>query len=169
MKTIDYIRHEQGSMRRLVEMTMIDMTPEMFNWGPPGTANTISATFLHLVNVQDEFIHQILQGKPTLWEREKWSQRTGVENPPGMGEDWSSFKNRKVELKPMLEYKDAVWTATDAFLETLTEADLDRLVDFAGGQRPMASVLTLAAVQAAGHVGEIAALKGIQGVKGLPI
>ncbi len=145
------------------------MTDELFNYAPPGTANTISATFVHLMNVEDHFIHRIIQGKPCIWEIENWSEKTGILKPPSIGEDWSEFKYKKTAIQPLLDYKDAVWAATDTYLATLTPEELDRTVDFAGGTRTVADMLLLSASQSLSHTGEIAALKGIQGVKGLPI
>jgi hypothetical protein len=167
MDLIDYIRREQAGMRRMVEMTLKEMTPDLFNWASPGTANTISATFLHFINVEDNFVQKIIQGKPSVWESENWSQKTGVEKPPSIGEDWSSFKHRAVAIQPSLDYKSAVWAATDAYMAALTNAELDRKVKFAGGERTVAEMLMLANSQAHGHAGEIAALKGVQGAKGL--
>ena len=57
----------------------------------------------------------------------------------------------------------------DAYLATLTAAELDRKVAFAGGERTVAEMLLLAASQSLSHAGEIAALKGVQGAKGLSI
>lgn len=62
-----------------------------------------------------------------------------------------------------------MWAATDAFLATLTAEALDRKVKFAGGERTVADMLILSASQSLGHIGEIAALKGVQGVKGMSI
>jgi len=42
-------------------------------------------------------------------------------------------------------------------------------VAFAGGERTVAEMLLLAASQSLSHAGEIAALKGVQGAKGLSI
>lgn len=39
---------------------------------------------------------------------------------------------------------------------------------FIGGERPVAEVLATLVVYTMGHAGEIAALKGVLGVKGLP-
>jgi hypothetical protein len=62
-----------------------------------------------------------------------------------------------------------VWAATDAYLSSLTPADLDRKVKLGARELTVAEMLLLAASQALSHTGEIAALKGVQGAKGLPI
>ena len=72
-------------------------------------------------------------------------------------------------IQPIAAYQVAVWAATDAFVAGLTPAELDRKVKFAGGERSVADMLHLACAQALGHAGEIAALKGVLGAKGLPI
>lgn len=169
MNIFEYIQRSFAGLRRTVESTMRDMTPELFNWAPPGTANTISATYVHFIHTEDHFIQGIIQGKPTVWENGGWSTRTGINKPPDIGEDWSSFKKRPTDLQPLLDYKAAVWAATDAYLAGLTQAELDRMVKFGNGERTVAEMLMLAVSQAHGHMGEIAALKGIQGVKGLAI
>jgi hypothetical protein len=169
MNTIELIKHDMAGMRRMVNMTMENMTAELFNWAPPGTANTISATFVHFINTEDNFVHKVIQGKPSVWENGGWSQKTGVQKLPSIGEDWSYFKHQQIVIQPLLEYMAAVWADTDAYLENLQEAELDRKVKFAGGERSVADMLLMAASQSLSHNGEIAALKGIQGVKGLSI
>jgi len=168
MNVIEYIRGEMASVRRTVDRIMKDMTAEVFNWAPPGTANTISATFIHLINVEDNFIQKVIQGKPSVWESSAWSEKTGVQKTPSIGEDWSEFKHRQVSIQPLLDYKDAVWAATDAYLATLTAEELDRKVKFAGGERTAGEMLRLSASQSHSHAGEIVALKGLQGIQGLP-
>ena len=169
MNVIEYIQREMAGVRRMVDMTMKDMTTELFNWASPGTANTISATFIHFMNVEDNFIQKIIQGKPSIWESSAWSEKTGVQKPPSIGEDWSEFKHRQIAIQPLLDYEVAVWAATDAYLAKLTVDELDRKVKFAGGERTVAEMLLLSASQSLSHNGEIAALKGIQGAKGLSI
>ena len=169
MEIFEYIKRQMAGMRRQVEMTMKDVTPEQFNWAPPGTANTISATFIHLTSVEDGFVQAFLQGKPRVWDAAGWSDRTGIIKTPAIGESWDAFKNAGLEPAPFLEYQKAVWAATDAYLAGLTVEELDRKVNFAGGERSVADMLMMAANQALAHTGEIAALKGVQGAKGLPI
>lgn len=169
MDAIEYIKREIADVRRMVEGTMKDMTDEIFDYVPGGTTNTISATFVHLMNAEDHFIQKIIQGKPSIWETENWSEKTGISKPPGMGGGWDDFKENHTEIQPLLDYKAAVWAATDAYLASLTTEDLDREVNFAGGIRTVADILLLTASHSLSHNGEIAALKGLQGVKGLPI
>jgi len=169
MEVLEYIQHQIRDCRHTIDGIMKNMTDELFNWPSPGTANTISATFVHFIHSEDHFIQTIIQGKPTLWESDHWSEKTGVAKPPHIGEDWSNFKHMHITLPPLLEYQHAVWAATNAYLTTLTPQELDRKVKFAGGERSVADMLILSISQSLAHAGEIAALKGIQGAKGLPV
>ena len=169
MEILDYMRRQMAAVRSKVSMTMKDVTVEQFNWAPPGTMNTISATFIHLTSVEDDFVQGILQGKPRIWDAGKWSEKTGVKKTPGIGENWDEFKHLHLEPAAFLEYEQAVWAATDAYLAGLTAEDLDRKVKLGPRELTVAELLIMAANQSLSHAGEIAALKGVQGAKGLPI
>ena len=117
MNVIEYIRRQMAGMRRSINGNMQNMTGELFNYPSPGTANTISATYVHLIFAEDEFVQGVLQGKTTVWETGKWSEKVGIPKPPEIGEDWSNFKHQQLPIQPQLDYAAAVWAATDAYLE----------------------------------------------------
>lgn len=48
-----YIKYEINAIRMVLDAGMAGLTEEQFNWAPPGTANSISANFLHLVSGED--------------------------------------------------------------------------------------------------------------------
>jgi hypothetical protein len=169
MEIINYMHRQMASMHSTVESTMMDVTVEQFNWAPPGTMNTISATFIHLTSVEDNFVQGILQGKPRIWDSCGWSEKTGVKKTPSIGENWDEFKHLHLTPAKFLEYQKAVWAATDAYMAGLTAKDLDRKVMLGKRELTAAELLIMAIHQSLSHTGEIAALKGIQGAKGLPI
>jgi len=74
----------------------------------------------------------------------------------------------QVPLASVLAYAQVVQAATRAYLAGLTPQGLDRQVDFAGRKLPVAEVLMMSVVHTACHAGEMAAIKSMQGVKGLP-
>ena len=87
-------------VRAMVDRTMDGVTDDLFNWAPPGTANTISATFCHLMNVEDNIIQTVLQGKTSIWDRDGWSGKTGIQKPPHIGEDWSAYQQMTIAIDP---------------------------------------------------------------------
>lgn len=168
MTTVEYIRDLNTHMRRLVDDAMRDTTTAQFNWAPPGTASPISAILIHLLTSEDYFIQEVLQEKPRLWESAGWSEKTGVKDTPDFGGNWEAFKQMILPMEPALDYQAAVRHATDAYLEKMTLADLDRRVKFAGRMDTVAYIFTHTICHTITHAGEIAAVKGIQGGKGLP-
>jgi hypothetical protein len=168
MDTIEFIRQLVAAVRHQADDSMKDTSVEQFNWTPPGTANPISAIFVHLLNSEDFFVQVIMQEKPRLWEEGGWSEKTGVKNIPGFGNTWDEFKHASLALEPVLGYQQVVRAATDAYLDKLTPDALERKVKFGGGERSVAAMFILLASHTLCHAGEIAALKGVQGGKGLP-
>ena len=169
MEILDYMHRQMVRMRSTVDMTMKDVTVEQFNWAPPGTMNTISATYIHFTSVEDSFVQVILQGKPRIWDAGGWSEKTGVKKTPGIGENWDEFKHLHLGPAAFFEYQKAVWAATDTYMAGLTAEDLDRKVKLGPRELTVAELLLMSANQSLSHIGEIAALKGVQGAKGLPV
>jgi hypothetical protein len=163
-----YLKQQMANAHRQVEAVMKDVTEEQFNWLPPGTINPISAILVHVLAGEDFFIQTILQGKPRGWETQGWGAKIGIQAPPGPGSSWEVFKTTRIPVAPVLAYGKAIQAATDAYLDTLTAEELDRQVTFAGRVVPAAEVLEILVVHIASHAGEMAAVKGMQGVKGLP-
>lgn len=169
METIAYIQQQIAGARRLFDAALQNTTDEQLNWRPPvDTVNPISVTALHVLGSEDIFIQQILLGQPRLWESEGWANKLGVAEPPGRGGGWDEVRNATISVEAVLAYQAALRAATDTYLATLTAEALDRPVNVMGGERPLATVLILLAHHACSHAGEIATVKGMQGLKGLP-
>lgn len=168
MDVIEYIRHQVQTQRRLCGATIQGMTEEQFNWSPPGTANPIRTTLLHMIAAEDNHIQHVVQGLPLVWETGGWGEKIGISTPPGGGRGWDEAKDVVLALEPVLAYQAAVYAATDAYLQQVTPEELDRQVRFLGRDQSIGQVLATATAHVVGHAGEIAALRGIQGVKGLP-
>ncbi len=167
MDAIAYINKQVAGMRRLVDGTVGDLTIEQFNWTPPGTCNPIGATFTHLHVSEDRFVQGVILSKPLVWEKGGWGAQVGLSQIPGRGV-WDEIRSASLSFDSVKGYAQAVRAATDAYLATLTPDELDHQVTIFGGERPVADVLVTLIVHTLGHAGEIAALKGAQGAKGLP-
>ena len=162
MDAIEFIRQLVAGVRRQTDEAMKDLTVEQFNWTPPGSANPISAIFVHFLNSEDAFVQTQMQGKPKIWDEGGWAEKTGVKVPPGYSGGWEEVRNMTLSLEPLLAYQQAVRAATDAVLEKLTPDELNRVVKTARGERSVATIFTLVVNHALIHSGEIGALKGIQ-------
>jgi len=168
MNATQFIRQQVAEAGGLSDAAMAGVTDEQFNWLPPGTINPIKSTLLHTVGGEDLFFQLIIQGRPPLWATGGWAGRIGLAQTPGGGQGWEEARNTVLALAPVLAYAAAVRDATHEYLARLTEDELDRRVDFFGRESSVADVLAGFVSHTACHAGEIAAVKGMQGLQGLP-
>jgi hypothetical protein len=138
------------------------MTPEQYNWKPGGTANPVAKTHVHAMTAVDLFINGTL-GTGMSWKA--FAAEQGL--PANPMEIWSF--SGEVSLDAMKQYSATVQKAAIDYVSGLTDADLDREVDTAFfGKQTAAFMIGLAGIHAMGHGGDMSAVKGLQGLKGLP-
>lgn len=171
MNATTFLREQVQLAHQLLEATMTDVTHEQAHWQPPGTANPLSATYVHAVASEDAVIQMVLQGGTPLYAS-TWADKTGIsEAQPLSTPEWA--RRVQVDLPIMRGYVQAVHAATDAYLATLTDDDLGRVVDMSHlgmGQPTVSYILNRMLL---GHIdnmcGEISCLKGLQGGRGYPM
>jgi hypothetical protein len=85
----------------------------------------------------------------------------------GMEPDWAVT----LDINLFRQYAAAVYGATDEYLATVSDAELDRIVEpgFAPPMPVRSFIANLLAWHVATHQGEISALKGVQGFNGLDL
>jgi hypothetical protein len=167
MELIDFIRAQADSALRNIATSMEDLTDEVVNWDHGGTTNTIAQILAHLMSGQDLLIADKIGGGRTLHES-GWAARTGI--PLDRTQIWTKGAWR-LDLPAFDDYRRAVEAQSRRYLDSIGPADLDR--EFAwirGPEQPVHRLLqTIFINHALGHCGEISALKGTRGLKGLPI
>ena len=168
MNVAQFVHQQVAEAHSLNDAAVAGVTDEQFNWLPPGTMNPIKSTWLHAVGGEDLFFQLIIQGRPPLWATGGWADRVGLAQTPGGGQGWEEARSATLALAPVREYAEAVRDATHEYLARLTEDELDRRVDFFGRESSVADVLARFVSHTACHAGEIAAVKGMQGLQGLP-
>jgi hypothetical protein len=170
MDTLSYIRDSLKWGHEIIAMVVADLTPEMAHDCPPGLANPIGATYAHAVAGEDGVVNGLLRGQSPLYAT-TWAGRTGISDPQfQQSTEWA--RSVQVDAAQLAEYFQAVAADTDAWLGSLTEADLDRELDLTSqglGKRTLGWCLHALVI---GHLhnmaGEISALKGTQGAQGYP-
>jgi uncharacterized damage-inducible protein DinB len=97
----------------------------------PGV-NPIGWLIWHLTRVQDHHMAEILD-QPQVWVEGGWAARFGLrENPDNTGYGHDAARVAQVQpesVQTLSAYYAAVAERTTRFLEQVTEADLDRIVD----------------------------------------
>jgi hypothetical protein len=155
----------------LLEQVVGGLADVHLHWHPPGTANTIAATYAHVVGSEDVFVQETLLGRRPLGE-EAWAGRTGIGLPvPRRGADWLQWSRRvRVDVAAARAFAAAFHAATDGCLVGLDPDALARppSAPIPGGQTLSWLVNNLLVEHAALHAGEIAVLRGVQGMQGLP-
>jgi len=150
-----------------------DLTDEQLHYRPLGKGNHIAFAFWHAVRTEDSVINFLLQKKPPVWNAGGWDKKFGMD-PRAQGTGMSAEQAaalRIAGLGDFLEYSDKVFKGTEAYLETLKEAELDRVEEFQFlGKRSFGSVIGGVVLHHGScHLGEIWYVKGLMGLKGCPI
>ncbi|MGO4188939.1 mycothiol transferase [Pseudarthrobacter sp. TAF60_1] len=120
-----------GRIRETVEATLNGLDDEALVRRPAGTGNSIAWLIWHLSRVEDAQVASAA-GLDQVWTSQAFAGRFGLpltERDTGYGH--SSHQVDAVQATPelLLEYYDAVHRQTVGFLKTLTDDDLDRVVD----------------------------------------
>lgn len=171
MDSVSYLREDLRWAHEFLEMVMQDVTSEQLAWQPPGNANPIGATYVHAVCSEDAVLNSLLLGdRPPLYES-TWQGKTGISKPQWSSEpDWA--REVEVNLPQAREYAQAVYRASEDHLASLKPEDLAReldLTDWDFGRRTLAWVFSSLLISHMHNmIGEISALKGLQGAKGYP-
>jgi hypothetical protein len=165
------LRQQLTGYHDILEQTIADCPQDALDKNLPGaTITSIGSIYAHLVLSEDGIVHGMLQGKPPIYKAQNWALRTGVQmpDPAGLNPEWA--RSVRMKVPAFREYAKAVYAATDAYVTGLSDADLERKVQtgFIGEQTVGFVITNVLGWHAAQHTGEIAALKGVQGLKGLP-
>ncbi|MXX18837.1 MAG: DinB family protein [Dehalococcoidia bacterium] len=168
MDARDLLRAQFAWVHQLLEGTMSDCSQETADHRDEGWAiSPISAIYAHVGMTQDGIVHGLVQGRPTLLESEGWDAKLGLE--AAGPRDASSWADKRFDLATVRDYLAAVQAATDAFLADAEDEVLQRSMETPmGEQRVIDMLANVGVVHVASHWGEIAALRGVQGEKGLP-
>ena len=127
-------------------------------------ANSIDWLVWHLTRVQDDHVAGVA-GTPQVWTSAGWAQRCGLpfgESEHGYGHTSAQVAAVNLDAATLLGYHDAVCDATLTFLGTLTDVDLDRVVDKAWDPPVTMSVRLVSVIaDSLQHAGQAAFIRGI--------
>ncbi|MCC7363000.1 MAG: hypothetical protein IT303_01410 [Dehalococcoidia bacterium] len=160
----------QFQMAKLVfDAATGDLTDDLATKRVPGaTIGAILPIYAHILVGLDLLARQTAQGLEPLAADPGWQQRTGIPSPSLMQvPGWSDAPYQLVGLR---DYATDVFQSLFDYLAAAPDTDLDRQVPgITGGTVSLAqSIGALGLVHLSAHTGEIAALKGVHGAKGLP-
>ncbi len=141
------------------------LSAEELHQRPAPESNPIGWLMWHLSRVQD-FAVSSMSAQETVWVRDGWYERFNMAPDPayrGNGdtnEQVDAFASPPAET--LLDYYRAVRANTDAFLDSLNEADLERMVPPVRGTElvPLRERLPGIIVESIHHGGQVCYARG---------
>lgn len=163
------LQQQMQALHGTLEAAIGDCSPEVLARKFPGsTINSIGAIYAHTIFGEDGLLNGLVRGGTPVYFTGGWAEKVGLEMPQGgLEPDWSPA----LDLGLFRQYAAAVYASMDEYLASVTDAELDRVIDpgFAPAMPVRAFVANLLAWHVATHQGEVSALKGVQGMNGLDL
>jgi uncharacterized damage-inducible protein DinB len=165
VRTNEVLLDAFGRLPALVRCAVRDLSPEQLAWAPADGANTIGWLVWHLTRIQDDHVADV-RGTEQVWADGGWAPRFGLPAgtlDTGYGHGAEQVAAVRAEsAQALVAYYDAVHTRTVAYLEGLSDGDLDRVVDDAWDPPVTLGVRLVSVVNDdAQHVGQAAYLRGL--------
>ena len=106
-----------------LEGTLGDITEEPAHRVPAGKANSVAASYAHIVVSEDMIVNGMLRGAPPLFAT-SWAGKTGLnEIMPMPGPEWVHYfdwtRKAHADLPRLREYAQAVYANTNEYLASL--------------------------------------------------
>jgi hypothetical protein len=171
MDTLALIRHETNAAYAWLDNIVSDINHAQANWQPPGTANCIAASYAHALISADVDLNRHFHGRTPIISGE-WGPRVGLHDL--FADDFAS--RGEIRWDDLHEYGIEVTRCVGALVDALTLDDLSRNFEMmatdAGEPVSLGIWKGIDIYRLHGwshirmHGGEIACLKGMQGLTG---
>ena len=132
MDSKDVVVEALGRIRGLLGMSLKGLTAEQLAFRPSEQANSIAWLAWHLTRVQDHHLSD-LAGREQAWIADGWHARFG--KPADPGDTGQRYTPEQVAgIRPagpqlLLDYHNAVYRRSVEYLQGVTPADMDRVLD----------------------------------------
>jgi len=171
LDAITILRQSLKQGHDIIEQGVAGLSREQLNHRTPGsTIHSIAVVYAHTVMSEDYLINNKVHPQPLLFERSAWADKVGIDMIPFGSSDadrWVASVS-DCNFEALRAYAEEVYRESDEYLGTLSEADLDATVTFIDEMSIGAYLANVLVWHAVHHGGEICALKGVLGRKGLP-
>jgi hypothetical protein len=151
-------------VRDAVHPAVNGLTPEELTYRLDGEANSIAWLVWHLTRIQDDHV-SALAGTEQVWTAGGWADRFDLPldvGDTGYGHDAETVGRVRADARSLLDYFEDVHASTVAYVRTLTDEDLVRVVD-RRWDPPVTLSVRLVSVLADDlqHVGQAAYVRGV--------
>lgn len=166
MRSVQLILASLDRIHEIVPAILDDVTREDVLWRPDPGANSIGWLIWHLTRAEDAAL-SLASGSEQEWVSGDWAATFGLPYPVtayghGMSiEDVARFT--VPEPSVLVDYSRSVAAAATRTLSSLTDSDLDRVVDTSYDPPVTLGVrLVSIIVETSQHIGQAAYLKGMR-------
>ena len=151
-----------GRIRESTADLTTGLTDETAWWRPDDQANSIAWLLWHASRVQDDHVSD-LAGTPQRWPQFRDEAHLPLDaDDTGYGHTAEQVAAVRVSADLLDRYQLAVHTATLGYLDTLTEAELERIVDRRWDPPVTAAVRLVSVIDdCARHLGQADYVRGL--------
>ena len=131
MTPTELLLEEFSRIHSVVAKVLKNATLATLTFRADADANSIAWLIWHLSRLQDDHIAD-LAGRPQVYTSQGWAERFDLPFGPetiGYGHKSADVAAVRADADLLRGYFEAVHTGTVAYLNTLADADLDRVVD----------------------------------------
>jgi len=173
MSTVEFIRSSMRQQHNMYNDAVKDLTAEQLHWRANDKGLPASFILWHYVRTEDNIIQFVLQRKPTVWLEGGLHEKFGLPaNAQGTGMSLDDAQNLRLEPKEAFyDYMQAVWKATDDFLASADDTSLEQMTTVKPlGEMPVQNAIgNMCLTHGFTHLGEIAHLRGLMGLRGMAV
>lgn len=170
MNVIQLLRDQLKWSHETLEATMADVQNDHAHFTDTNKALPVGAAYAHAVMGEDVVVATMLAKTQPV----SAAMETGLSVSMPSMQEWDKHeewaRTVKVDLPKFKVYAQKVYGASDTYLATLKEVDLNREMEVGNmGKQTLVWVLSnFIILHNANLTGEISAAKGLQGLKGYP-
>jgi hypothetical protein len=166
---VNLLREQYKESFNWLQGTMQEVTDEVAHKVLGERVATIAGHAAHAVSGLDFLILATVAGRAPLM-MSSFQGKSGISEPPPQGQDWLAWGQCvKLDLPAFHAYATAVFQAVDEYLASLHDDDLPVEIETAFGKQTKGWWFNIMELNTYSHTGEIACLKGLQGLKGYPV
>ena len=173
MSTAEFIRSSLRQQHGMYNDAISDLTEEQLHWRANDKGLPASFILWHYVRTEDNIIQFVLQRKPTIWLEQGLNEKFDLPaNAQGTGMSHEDAQNLRLDPKEVFyDYMQAVWQATDDFLANTNDEALQEMTTVKPlGEMPVQNAIgNMCLTHGFTHLGEIAHLRGLMGLRGMAV
>jgi len=173
VSTLDFLRASLRQMHGMYRDAVADLSLEQMHWRANDNGCPAAFVLWHFYRTEDNIIQFVLQQKPTVWLDGGWDQKFDLDRKAqGTGMSLEEAQALRINSKEdFLAYMEAVAAATEGYLSGLDDAALERktMVKPLGEMPVLNAIGNMCLTHGFTHLGEIAHLRGLQGLRGMAV